>query len=103
MNAKRIRWKRSRRILFMLILLFLLNSYTKLKLKMYQIWDGFCAVAKPNGGRRSSAALTGIAPNAVRLRASNPWIAARNPRFHFVDKRGAFEATPWRKRRPKMI
>ena len=51
MNAKRIRWKRSRRILFMLILLFLLNSYTKLKLKMYQIWDGFCAVAKPNGGR----------------------------------------------------
>ena len=33
--------------------------YTKLKLKMYQIWDGFCAVAKLNGGRRSSATLTG--------------------------------------------
>ena len=31
--------------------------YTKLKLKMYQIWDGFCAVAKLNGGRRSSATL----------------------------------------------
>ena len=34
--------------------------YTKLKLKMYQIWDGFCAVAKLNGGRRSSATLTGM-------------------------------------------
>ena len=33
---------------------------TKLKLKMYQIWDGFCAVAKLNGGRRSSATLTGM-------------------------------------------
>ena len=27
---------------------------------MYQIWDGFCAVAKLNGGRRSSATLTGM-------------------------------------------
>ena len=34
--------------------------HTKLKLKMYQIWDGFCAVAKLNGGRRSSATLTGM-------------------------------------------
>ena len=34
--------------------------YTKLKLKMYQIWDGFYAVAKLNGGRRSSATLTGM-------------------------------------------
>ena len=33
---------------------------TKLKLKMYQIWDGFCAVAKLNEGRRSSATLTGM-------------------------------------------
>ena len=37
-----------------------LYCYTKLKLKMYQIWDGFCAVAKLNGGRRSSATLTGM-------------------------------------------
>ena len=36
------------------------SFYTKLKLKMYQIWDGFCAVAKLNGGRRSSATLTGM-------------------------------------------
>ena len=34
--------------------------YTKLKLKMYQIWDGFYAVAKLNGGKRSSATLTGM-------------------------------------------
>ena len=27
---------------------------------MYQIWDGFCAMAKLNGGRRSSATLTGM-------------------------------------------
>ena len=29
-------------------------------LKTYQIWDGFCALAKPNEGRRSSATLTGM-------------------------------------------
>ncbi len=34
--------------------------FAKLKLKMYQIWDGFYAVAKLNGGRRSSATLTGM-------------------------------------------
>ena len=27
---------------------------------MYQIWDGFYAVAMLNGGRRSSATLTGM-------------------------------------------
>ena len=37
-----------------------LFAHTKLKLKMYQIWDGFCAVAKLNGGRRSSATWTGM-------------------------------------------
>ena len=36
------------------------SDNTKLKLKMYQIWDGFYAVAKLNGGRRSSATLTGM-------------------------------------------
>ena len=36
------------------------SSNTKLKLKMYQIWDGFYAVAMLNGGRRSSATLTGM-------------------------------------------
>ena len=40
--------------------IFLPTVYTKLKLKMYQIWDGFCAVAMLNGGRRSSATLTGM-------------------------------------------
>ena len=30
---------------------------------MYQIWDGFYAVAKLNGGRRSSATLTGDISN----------------------------------------
>ncbi len=31
---------------------------TILSIKDYQIWDGFFALAKLNGGRRSSATLT---------------------------------------------
>ena len=34
--------------------------YTILSIKDYQIWDGFFALAKLNGGRRSSATLTGM-------------------------------------------
>ena len=59
-------------------------------------------MAKLNEGRRSIATLTGIAPNTVRLRASNPWIAARNPRFRKAEQRGASKAQPGRKRRPKI-
>ena len=33
---------------------------TILSIKDYQIWDGFFALAKLNGGRRSSATLTGM-------------------------------------------
>ena len=36
------------------------NSYTILSIKDYQIWDGFFALAKLNGGSRSSATLTGM-------------------------------------------
>ena len=36
------------------------GSYTILSIKDYQIWDGFFALAKLNGGRRSSATLTGM-------------------------------------------
>ena len=50
------------------------ESYTKLKLKMYQIWDGFCAVAKLNGGRRSSATLSINAHDQNRF----------NERFFFI-------------------
>ena len=34
--------------------------HTILSIKDYQIWDGFFALAKLNGGRRSSATLTGM-------------------------------------------
>ena len=35
------------------------NNNTFRVLKSYQIWDGFFALAKLNGGSRSSATLTG--------------------------------------------
>ena len=37
-----------------------IGIYTILSIKDYQIWDGFFALAKLNGGRRSSATLTGM-------------------------------------------
>ncbi len=37
---------------------------------MYQIWDGFCAVAKLNGGRRSSATLT-VSINSYVVKGEN--------------------------------
>ena len=36
------------------------SLHTILSIKDYQIWDGFFALAKLNGGRRSSATLTGM-------------------------------------------
>ncbi len=36
------------------------GAYTIFSIKDYQIWDGFFALAKLNGGRRSSATLTGM-------------------------------------------
>ena len=99
---------------------FVLYIKAVLSLKDYQIWDGFFALAKLNGGRTNlgqppvadvlSEVRSGetsnvrmTAPNEVRLRAGNPWIAARNPRASACAGRGASEATPGRKRRPKMI
>ena len=37
-----------------------MSFYTILSIKDYQIWDVFFALAKLNGGRRSSATLTGM-------------------------------------------
>ena len=36
------------------------HFYTNLRLKDYQIWNGFFVLAKLNEGRRSSATLTGM-------------------------------------------
>ena len=41
-------------------LFFFARINTILSIKDYQIWDGFFALAKLNGGRRSSATLTGM-------------------------------------------
>ena len=74
--------------------------YTILSIKDYQIWDVFFALAKLNEGRRSSATLTGVAPNAVRLRAGNPADCrpkpARKPlrRARGVQSNARVEKTP---------
>ena len=111
------------------------GAYTIFSIKDYQIWDGFFALAKLNGGRTnlgqppvadalsevrsgetsnvrcadlrrlslraSTAALTGTAPNEVRLRAGNPWIAARNPRASAYAGRGGVRSNARAEKAPK--